>query len=92
LLELRIYPDAIKFIASVGGKLAGQISIKIFELLRDPAPKDSEQLKGTSEGFRRADIGEFRIVYRVVENAREVPLVGRRNLDEVYRQLKRKGL
>jgi len=92
LLTLKIYPEAVKFIASVGGKQAGQISLKIFDLLKNLTPSDSEVLRGTAGGFRRADVGEFRIVYRVVDESLEIPLVGRRNDDEIYKQVKRKGL
>lgn len=76
----------------VGGKQAGQISLKIFELLKNPAPPDSELLRRTSGSFLRADVGEFRIVYRVLEETVQVLLVGRRNDDEIYIQVKRKGL
>ena len=92
MLTLRIHPEAVKFIGSVGGKQAGQISIKIFDLLKSPLPPDSEMLRGTFGAFRRADIGEFRIIYRVVDDTLEIPLVGRRNDDDIYKQVKRKGL
>jgi len=54
--------------------------------LEDPEPTESSQLIGYP--YRRADIGEYRIVYRVEEDCLKVALVGKRNDDEVYRQLK----
>ena len=92
MLTLKISSDAVKFIATIGGKQAGQISVKVFDLLKNPLPNDSESLRGTAGEFRRVDVGEFRIVYRVVEDQLEIPLVGRRNDDEIYKQVKRKGL
>jgi mRNA interferase RelE/StbE len=92
LLKLKLSAEAAQFIASVGGKQAGQISLKIFELLKNPTPGDSEALRGTTGNYRRADAGECRIVYRVFDDELEVPLVGRRKDDEIYKQVKRKGL
>jgi mRNA interferase RelE/StbE len=55
-------------------------------LMEDPEPPDSFPLTGYP--YRRADIGEYRIVYRVEEDCLKVALIGKRNDDEVYRQLK----
>ena len=54
--------------------------------MEDPEPPDSSPLVGYP--YRRADIGEYRIVYRVEEDCLKVALTGKRNDDEVYRQLK----
>lgn len=64
--------------------------MKITDLARDPAPQDAKQLKGFEHSFMRADAGEYRIVYLVIEGVLHVLLVGKRNDDEVYRQLRRK--
>jgi len=55
--------------------------------MEDPEPPDSSQLIGYP--YRRADIGEYRIIYRVEEDCLKVALVGKRNDDEIYRQLSR---
>jgi mRNA interferase RelE/StbE len=42
--------------------------------------------------FFRIDVREFRIVYRLEGEFLEIPLVARRNDDEIYKQVKHKGL
>ena len=37
----------------------------------------------------RADIGEYRIIYRYDDDVLYAPTVGKRNDDDVYRQLRR---
>jgi len=49
------------------------------DLCRNPEPPDSSLLKGSDEGYRRADIGEDRIIYRVAGYTLEVLLIGKRN-------------
>ena len=53
--------------------------------MEDPEPPDSSLI---GYPYRRADIGEYRIVYRVEGDCLKVALIGKRNDDEVYRQLK----
>lgn len=82
--------DARDFILKMQHKHARQALLKILDLCNDPEPPDSSRLKGSAEGYRRADIGEYRIIYRVVGDSLEVPLIGKRNDDEVYRRFRRK--
>ena len=42
------------------------------------------------KGYRRADIGEYRIIYRVAGDTLEVLLIGKRNDDEVYHRFSRR--
>ena len=79
--------DAIKFIQKMQPKHARQVLLKIIALCRDPDPPDSIRLKGSPEFYRRADSGEYRIIYRVEGDSLEVHLIGKRNDDEVYRRL-----
>jgi len=37
----------------------------------------------------RVDVGEYRIIFNVRDGVLNVPLIGKRNGDEVYKQLKR---
>ena len=39
--------------------------------------------------IHRVDSGEYRIIYKVIGETLYVPLVGRRNDDDVYKRLKR---
>jgi len=76
-----------KFLEDLPPKQFRQIVTKIFNLMGNPEPPDSKQLVGPP--YRRADIGEYRIIYRVEESALKIALVGKRNDAEVYRDLER---
>jgi len=90
MLRLDVSDNARRFIARRQLKHQRQIVAKIQDLRDDPRPVDSKVLKGTSRGFRRADIGEYRIVYRVEDETLYVFDVGKRNDDAVYRQFRRR--
>lgn len=62
-----------------------QIARTIFKLREDPEPQDSQQLAGSPE-YRRVDIGEYRIVYRVETDVIKIAVIGKRNDGEVYRR------
>ncbi len=64
-----------------------QVVRKILSLMEEPMPTDSISLSGYP--YRRADMGEYRIIYRVENDLLKVALVGKRNDDEVYKKLKR---
>lgn len=55
--------------------------------MENPRPADSRTLAGYP--FLRADIGEYRIIYRVEGNCLKVALVDKRNDDEVYKKFRR---
>ncbi len=80
----------LDFLKRLQPKIAAQIAKKVMALNIDPRPSDSKELSGYP-GYYRVDSGEYRIVYRfkVDEDLVEVLLVGKRNDDEVYKQLKR---
>ncbi|MDO8586456.1 MAG: type II toxin-antitoxin system RelE/ParE family toxin [Armatimonadota bacterium] len=81
---------AREFIEKMQHKHAKQVLLKILDLRGDPNPPDSRKVEGADEGYRRADIGEYRIIYRVAGDILEVLLVGKRNDDEIYRMLSRR--
>ena len=60
---------------------------RYLELAKDPTPADSGQLKGFP--YLRADIGEYRNIYRYDDDVLYAPIVGKRNDNDVYRQLRR---
>lgn len=86
MLKLNITKQVLKFFRPLPAKQYRQVFNKILALMEDPEPPDSSPLVGYP--FRRADIGEYRIVYRVEEDCLKVALIGKRNDAEVYRQLK----
>lgn len=76
------------FLDGLPPKQFRQVVSKIFALMRDPQPPDSSQLIGAPE-YRRADIGKYRIVYRLDGDVLRVDAVGKRNDGDVYRRFKR---
>ncbi|KYC38774.1 cytotoxic translational repressor of toxin-antitoxin stability system [Scytonema hofmannii PCC 7110] len=80
----------LDFLKGLQPKIAAQIAKKVMSLNVEPLPADSKDLVGYT-GYHRVDSGEYRIVYRFDADADlvQVILVGKRNDDEVYKQLKR---
>lgn len=81
--------DAAKFLQDLDAKQYKQVASKTFSLMADATPTDHRQLIGYP--YQRIDSGEYRIVYRFDAENIYVILIGKRNDDEVYRKLKRKG-
>lgn len=90
MYEVILDKRAIKAIGKFPLKHQSQIKKRILGFQKEPIPHDSESLKGY-EPYRRCDCGEYRIIYRL-DTQKEtvyVLLAGKRNGDEVYKQLKK---
>ena len=87
MLKLDISKKAADFVSDLPPKQFRQIIKKVLALMSDPEPTDSKLLTGSS--FMRADIGEYRIIYRLDKDTLIISLIGKRNDGEVYRDLKR---
>lgn len=85
-----LHKSAVRFLDRLPPKQKRQVAVRIANLARDPAPQDAKLLKGFEHPFRRADMGEYRIVYLVLDDVLHVLVVGKRNDYEVYRQLRRR--
>lgn len=88
MLKLNLTHDALSFLDDLPGKQYKQVVSTLFNLLKNPKPHDSSALRG--HPYRRVDIGEYRIMYRVQQEELQVMLIGKRNDDDVYRKLARK--
>ena len=86
--KIRLSKDAEKFLLKVPAKHRKQLAYKLHELMHGVDPHDAQQLKGYT--FKRIDVGEYRIIFRFLDDMAEVPLIGKRNDDEIYKKLKRK--
>jgi len=86
--KLDLAHDALKLLGNLPAKQFRQVVTKLFELMENPEPQDSKPLAGFE--YRRADVGEYRIVYRFDGDFLFVALIGKRNDSEVYKRLKRK--
>ena len=89
MLKLDLSRDAGDFIAGLQGKQFKQVVSAMLSLLKNPQPHDARPLSGLN-GYCRVDSGEYRIVFRIEGELLRVPLIGKRNDDEVYRRLGRK--
>lgn len=89
MLSLDLSRQAAKFLQGLPAKHARQIGGKIVALRENPEPPDSSMMKGEASLYRRTDIGEYRVVYRVEDETLRVFVIGKRNDDEVYRLLRR---
>ena len=90
MLRLDVSESANRFLERRQIKHQRQIIAKVQDLRTDPYPVDSKVLKGTSRGLRRADAGEYRMIYRVKDDFLHVLDIGKRNDDEVYRRFRRR--
>ncbi len=86
--RLELTRDALKFLDGLPPKQFKQVAVSMLDLLQNPEPHDARLLKGYS--YRRVDVGEYRIVYDLPEDLVRVLLIGKRNDDEVYKELSRK--
>ncbi|MGH7813667.1 MAG: type II toxin-antitoxin system RelE family toxin [Candidatus Binataceae bacterium] len=87
--KLDLTHDALKFLGILPPKQFRQVVTKVFALMANPQPQDSKPLAGYD--YWRADIGEYRIVYRFDHDFLYVALVGKRNDSDIYKRLSRKG-
>ena len=88
--KLDLKPRAKKFIASLQKKQQRQLKDYILGLQDNPKPHDAKALIGY-DAYIRADVGEYRIIYRY-DNKKglvTIVLVGKRNDGEIYRIAKR---
>ena len=88
--EVNLSKDAGKFLKKLPPKHRRQMAERILGLSENPLAVDTSKLRGYDD-YRRADIGEYRIIYRFSQSMVFVTLLGKRNDDEVYRRFKRSG-
>ncbi len=89
MLILVLGSRARRFVEKLPPKHFGQIDAQLSMLSNTPFPPDSKRLVGFD--WYRVHVGEYRIIYNVRGNILDVPLIGKRNDDEVYKKLKRMG-
>lgn len=87
--RLDIDRDATKYLQDLDAKQYKQVASKMLSLMMNATPADYSQLKGYS--YHRVDSGEYRIIYRFDTDTVYIVLIGKRNGDEVYDKLKRRG-
>ncbi len=88
MLEINLSRVSEKFFKKLPPKQCRQVAERVFKLAENPQASDTSPLRGYKE-YCRADIGEYRIIYRWSTECLYVTLIGKRNDDDVYRKLKR---
>ena len=89
-MKLLMTKQALKAVKQLDAKQYKQVVSTILSLCANDKPNDSIALKGASNGERRVDIGEYRIIYTINnEFVIEILVVGKRNDDEVYKIFER---
>jgi mRNA interferase RelE/StbE len=86
--KLNITRDAYRFVNDLDAKQFRQVVRKAFSLLTDPQPTDARKLQGYD--YWRVDSGEYRIIYHFTAETVYLVLIGKRNDDEVYKDLAKK--
>ena len=88
MYRLDLTKAAGKFLEKLPAKQFRQVVTTIFRLREQPEPHDAKQLIGYPE-YRRVDIGEYRIIFRIDGNTIKICVIGKRNDGEVYKRFKR---
>ena len=87
-----ISDSVLKALPRLPKKHLRQVLTAIVELTHDPQPHDAKPLTGDKyKGFWRKTVGEYRIIYRFDDDLIDIMVVGKRNDDEVYKQMDRKS-
>jgi len=89
VLKLNFTHDAHKFVRQLDPKQFRQVMNKILDLLSEPRPHDSIEMKSRA-GYYRTDIGEFRVIYKFDKENLGCVEVGRRNDGDVYSVFERR--
>ncbi len=89
-LQLKPNKDVEKTLNDLPSKHFKQIMLKVLKLLSNPYPNDMKKITSNGVTYLRADVGEYRIIYKVDQEVLYLVLIDKRNDDAVYKALKRK--
>ncbi len=88
MLKVQLQKKAGAFFEKIPAKHARQIVERIDALRVNPSSVVSEDLNGFYP-FRRLESGEYRIVFLIENDILHIPVIGKRNDDEIYKQIGR---
>lgn len=90
-MEIRLSLVSSKFFQKLNiSKIAKQIALKVKELEAQGHLNDSKPLKVSLNGYYRVvDIGEYRIIYKIIDQEILIPVIGKRNDGEVCQMIER---
>ncbi len=93
MLHIQFSKETQKFLFNLSQKKhLLQIKHKLELLQQEPFPQDSKALRGDLFGMHRVDVGEYRIIYKVInaDSLLQILLIGKRNDGDVYKRMSRK--
>lgn len=73
--RLVILPSALKELAALPAKTRDRVDRRIQALARDPRVVGSKALRGQFQGLMRLRVGQYRVIYRVDDQARAVTVI-----------------
>ena len=91
MLLINLSKQADKFFSTLDPKQFKQIVKEIFQLARDSNQNDIKKIISREKtSYYRKDVGEFRVIFKIIDEILYVTVVGKRNDDSVYKIFKRK--
>jgi mRNA interferase RelE/StbE len=84
LYEIVLARSARREIARIPIQMARRIFARIERLAKDPRPSGTRKLHGSDDLFR-IRIGDYRIIYRVLEDDAMVDVIAIRHRSDAYR-------
>lgn len=88
MLKIQIHKNAAAFLDKIPAKHARQIAERIADMRSKPDSMLSEDLKGFPP-FRRLKSGEYRVIFFIEDETLHIPVIGKRNDDDIYKQITR---
>ena len=88
MLRVRLHKQAGEFLEKIPANHAKQIAGRINAFRADQTTVPSEDLKGFAP-FRRLTSGEYRVVFFIEDETLHIPIIGKRNDDDIYKQVSR---
>ena len=82
--QITLIPAAEKQLEKLAKQLQKRVVTKLSGLAQNPRPPDAKALQAM-EGLLRVRVGEYRIVYRIVDDPAEVMVVRIAHRSDVYR-------
>ena len=86
VLPLSLSKASVRFLDTLPPKQYRQVTRKIIMLMANQQPADAECLKGYQ--YSRVTVGEYRVIFDVLDGLLRIVAIGKRNDDEVYRRLR----
>lgn len=82
--QVALVPAAERQLERLAGQIQKRVVTKLASLAQNPRPPDAKALQAT-EGLLRVRVGDYRIVYQVLDDPAVVTVIRIAHRSEVYR-------